>query len=99
VRVETSALEKPPIGTAQRKLPPDGERGLNVEREEMIRILETIIRDPHTNTTARCTAIRTLRDFRSSRKPMCLPTYTRTTLSPGAVGAAPTAADLGTLPH
>jgi len=27
VRVETSALEKPPIGTAQRKLPPDGERG------------------------------------------------------------------------
>jgi len=29
----------------------------------MIRILEAIIRDPDTNATARCTAIRTLREF------------------------------------
>jgi hypothetical protein len=29
----------------------------------MIRILEEIIRDPETNATARCTAIRTLREF------------------------------------
>jgi hypothetical protein len=34
-----------------------------VEREEMIGILEEIIRDPETNATARCTAIRTLREF------------------------------------
>jgi hypothetical protein len=34
-----------------------------VDREEMIRILEEIIRDPETNPTARCTAIRTLREF------------------------------------
>jgi len=29
----------------------------------MIRILEEIIRDPDTNPTARCTAIRTLREI------------------------------------
>jgi hypothetical protein len=29
----------------------------------MIRILEEIIRDPEANATARCTAIRTLREF------------------------------------
>jgi hypothetical protein len=29
----------------------------------MIRILEEIIRDPDTNATARCTAIRTLKEF------------------------------------
>jgi hypothetical protein len=34
-----------------------------VDREEMIRILEEIIRDPDTNSTARCTAIRTLREI------------------------------------
>ena len=34
-----------------------------MEREEMIRILEEIIRDPETNPTARCTAIRTLREI------------------------------------
>jgi hypothetical protein len=34
-----------------------------LEREEMTRILEEIIRDPDTNPTARCTAIRTLREF------------------------------------
>jgi hypothetical protein len=31
--------------------------------DEMIRILEEIIRDPETNATARCTAIRTLREI------------------------------------
>jgi hypothetical protein len=36
---------------------------VRLEREEMIRILEEIIRDPDTNATARCTAIRTLREF------------------------------------
>jgi hypothetical protein len=34
-----------------------------MEREEMIKILEEIIRDPDTNATARCTAIRTLREI------------------------------------
>ena len=34
-----------------------------MEIEEMVRILEEIIRDPETNATARCTAIRTLREF------------------------------------
>ena len=34
-----------------------------MDREEMITILEEIIRDPETNPTARCTAIRTLRDI------------------------------------
>ncbi len=29
----------------------------------MVRILEEIIRDPDTNATARCTAIRTLREI------------------------------------
>jgi hypothetical protein len=31
-----------------------------IDREEMREILEEIIRDPDTNPTARCTAIRTL---------------------------------------
>jgi hypothetical protein len=34
-----------------------------LDREEMIRILEEIIRNPETNATTRCTAIRTLREF------------------------------------
>jgi hypothetical protein len=34
-----------------------------LEREEMIRVLEEIIRDPDVYATARCTAIRTLREF------------------------------------
>jgi hypothetical protein len=34
-----------------------------MEREEMVRILEEIIRNPDTNPTARCTAIRTLLEF------------------------------------
>jgi hypothetical protein len=38
-----------------------------LEREEMIRILEEIIRDPETNATARCTAIRTLREIPEPR--------------------------------
>ena len=36
---------------------------LRLEPEEMIRILEEIARDPDTNATARCTAIRALREF------------------------------------
>ena len=36
---------------------------MRLERKEMIRILEEIIRDPDTNPTARCTAIRTLREI------------------------------------
>ena len=36
---------------------------MRLEREEMIRILEEITRDPDTNATARCTAIRTLREI------------------------------------
>jgi hypothetical protein len=46
-----------------KKTPPDGNGGVRLEREEMIRILEEIIRDPDTNATARCTAIRTLREI------------------------------------
>ena len=34
-----------------------------MDREEMIRILEEIIRDPDTNPTARVTAIRALREI------------------------------------
>ena len=34
-----------------------------MEREEMIEILEEIIRDPATNPTARVTAIRALKEF------------------------------------
>jgi hypothetical protein len=34
-----------------------------MDREEMVRILEEIIRDPDTNATAKCTAIRTLLEF------------------------------------
>ena len=34
-----------------------------MEREEMIQILEEIIRDPDTNPTARVTAIRALKEF------------------------------------
>jgi hypothetical protein len=34
-----------------------------MDAEEMIRILEEIICDPDTNATARCTAIRTLREI------------------------------------
>jgi hypothetical protein len=45
-----------------KKTPPDGNGGV-MERDEMIRILEEIIRDPDANPTARCTAIRTLREF------------------------------------
>jgi hypothetical protein len=36
---------------------------VKLDSEEMIRILEEIIRDPDTNATARCTAIRTLREI------------------------------------
>jgi hypothetical protein len=34
-----------------------------MDAEETIEILEEIIRDPQTNATARCTAIRTLREI------------------------------------
>jgi hypothetical protein len=34
-----------------------------MDADEMIRILEEIIRDEDTNATARCTAIRTLREI------------------------------------
>jgi hypothetical protein len=36
-----------------------------MERQEMVRILEGIIRDEGTNPTARCTAIRTLREIQA----------------------------------
>ena len=34
-----------------------------MDSEEMIEILEELIRDPDTNATAKCTAIRTLREI------------------------------------
>ena len=43
-----------------------------MEREEMVRILEEIIRDPDTNATARCTAIRTLRNIPQEPPPYVL---------------------------
>jgi vesicle coat complex subunit len=46
-----------------KKTPPTGmarEGGVRMEHEEMIEILEAIVRDENTNPTARCTAIRTL---------------------------------------
>jgi hypothetical protein len=36
---------------------------VSVDHEEMIRILEEIIRDPDSNPTARCTAIGALREI------------------------------------
>ena len=37
---------------------------MTLDRDEMIRILESIIRSPDTNPTARCTAIRTLLEIK-----------------------------------
>ena len=36
----------------------------SLDRDEVVRILEEIIRDPDINPTARCTAIRTLLEIR-----------------------------------
>jgi hypothetical protein len=40
-------------------------RRRQMEPTEMVQILEDIIRDPETNATARCTAIRTLRELQA----------------------------------
>jgi hypothetical protein len=40
-----------------------------MDSEEMIKILEELIRDPETNPTARCTAIRTLREIEPDPPP------------------------------
>jgi len=40
-----------------------------METQEMIRILEELILDPDTNATAKCTAIRTLREFQEREPP------------------------------
>ena len=42
-----------------KKTPPDRDGGMKLDREEMIRIFEEIIRDPDTNATARCTGQQT----------------------------------------
>jgi hypothetical protein len=42
---------------------PDRDGGPEIGTRGDIRILEEIIRDPETNATARCTAIRTLREI------------------------------------
>jgi hypothetical protein len=42
-----------------KKTPPYRDGGMKLDREEMIRILEEIIRDPDTNATARCTGQQT----------------------------------------
>jgi hypothetical protein len=36
-------------------------------KQEMIDILEALIRDPDTNATAKCTAIRTLREMQPDK--------------------------------
>ena len=40
-----------------------------MKTDEMTSILEAIIRDKETNPTARCTAIRTLRQIEQDREP------------------------------
>jgi hypothetical protein len=40
-----------------------------MESEEMIEILEELIRDPDVNATARCTAIRTLKELQGQEQP------------------------------
>jgi hypothetical protein len=41
-----------------------------VDKEEMVRIFEEIIRDRDTNPTARCTAIRTLLEIAPAAEPI-----------------------------
>jgi hypothetical protein len=71
--MEGASAQRPGQKTADwlgvKKTPPDGDGGLNLEREEMIRILEEIIRDPDTIATARCTAIRTPREIPQQQAP------------------------------
>ena len=45
------------------------QRGERVKTDEMTSILEAMIRDEATNPTARCTAIRTLRQIEADREP------------------------------
>jgi hypothetical protein len=59
----------------------------------MIRILEEIIRDPDTNPTARCTAIRTLREFPQQPEAYASADFYPSTLTPAAAAAAPTTAE------
>jgi hypothetical protein len=40
-----------------------------MDTEEMTRILEELIRDPDTNPTAKCTAIRTLKELQGKEPP------------------------------
>jgi hypothetical protein len=40
-----------------------------MKTEEMVQILEEIIRDPKTNPTARCTGIRRLREIQETASP------------------------------
>jgi hypothetical protein len=40
-----------------------------LKTQEMIRILEELILDPETNATAKCTAIRTLREIQAEHPP------------------------------
>jgi hypothetical protein len=67
-RVDEGASAKTAGLVAAEKTPPPQTGGVRVDREEMIRILEEIIRDPDTNATARCTAIRTLREIAPSHR-------------------------------
>jgi hypothetical protein len=46
----------------KKKRPPQ-RRDEHMQTDEMIAILEEIIRDPNTNPTAKCTGIRTLREI------------------------------------
>jgi len=48
------------VGRCEKNASPTG---IPVENEEMIQILEELIRDPDTNLSAKCTAIRTVREI------------------------------------
>jgi hypothetical protein len=58
---------RPPSDSLWKKLSPH--EGKTMDNDEMITILEEPIRDPDTNPTAKCTAIRTLRQIQGEDEP------------------------------
>jgi hypothetical protein len=54
-----------------------------MDTEEMTAILEELIRDPDVNATARCTAIRTLRELQGPNPPKSPKEFSRLYEIPG----------------
>jgi hypothetical protein len=54
-----------------------------MDTEEMTAILEALIRDPDTNPTAKCTAIRTLRELQGREPPKSPSEFARLYEIPG----------------